>query len=705
LASTFLKAAVAGILYEGIKDLLFPHITLAESQGVTVALFGVAAAATHYGVQRSRGLLLAQREARFQLLFANNPLPMWVYDLETLRFLEVNEAAVAHYGFASEEFLQMKLTDIRPLEEIPLILAEAKLPKPNFRESGPWRHRLKNGQIIYVQVANHVTEWRGRPAGLVVAQDITARQRSEEALRATEELFRTAFEDAPFGMCLTALDGRFLQANAALCEMLGYTQQELMAGAWQELTHPDDLERSRNAAFHLMGSQTASLELEKRYIHKLGDVISVRLKISAVAGSGHEPSHYITHIEDITDRKRAQEELVKAKEAAEAASRAKSQFLANMSHEIRTPMNGIIGMTELALETKLTNDQREYLETVRTSGDALLSIINDILDFSKIEAGKFRLNNTEFDLDQTLREIVRMMAVPAHDKELEFTYENRAGLPARILGDPGRVRQIVVNLLGNAIKFTKSGKVSLVVLEACPQEQGLTVHVAVTDTGIGIPKEWQDRIFDVFVQADGSNTRCHGGTGLGLSICSRLVGYMGGRIWVESEPGQGSEFHFTANFAMPAGLRERQPEAPAPRRLEARLRAPAAAGERRLRILLAEDNVVNQKVVARVLEKRGYPVEVARNGLEVLEALKRGTFDLVLMDVQMPLMNGYDATRAIRAGECGIAGRHIPIVALTAHAMKGDREICLQAGMDDYLGKPIHPGELVAVVEQWDNGA
>jgi len=236
-------------------------------------------------------------------------------------------------------------------------------------------------------------------------------------------------------MCLTALDGRFLQANAALCEMLGYTQQELMAGAWQELTHPDDLERSRNAAFHLMGSQTASLELEKRYIHKLGDVISVRLKISAVAGSGHEPSHYITHIEDITDRKRAQEELVKAKEAAEAAAAPRASF---WPHEPRNPHTDERHHRDDRAGFGNETDQRSARvpRNGANVGDALLSIINDILDFSKIEAGKFRLNNTEFDLDQTLREIVRMMAVPAHDKELEFTYENRAGLPARILGDP-----------------------------------------------------------------------------------------------------------------------------------------------------------------------------------------------------------------------------------------------------------------------------
>jgi two-component system, sensor histidine kinase and response regulator len=521
-------------------------------------------------------------------------------------------------------------------------------------------------------------------------------------------------------------------------------------------------------------------------------------------------------------------ELVEARDKAEAASRAKSEFLANMSHEIRTPMNGVIGMTELALDLAVSQEQRDYLNTVRSSGESLLNIINDILDFSKIEAGKFTLERCDFDLDEALREVIEMLAVPAQEKGLELLYDPGPGLPRLVSGDPGRLRQVVVNLLGNAIKFTESGEVCLSVVEVKPRQGGWQAHILVSDTGVGIAPEWKERIFDAFVQADGSYTRRYGGTGLGLSISSRLVAFMGGEMWVESAAGRGSTFHFTVQFGAVAGGAEAprlaEPEAlhgvwvlvvddnatnrrilyetlrgwrmqpvladcgekalelmrqhaasaerfalvlldahmpgmdgfavarqmqqdPAlggsrimmlssvnlrsllpewkstsqyvmkpvtrPKLLNAILRvlsqepkqeALAARGapsrQRPLHILVTDDNPINQQLVARALEKYWHTVTIASSGGEALVACARETFDLILMDVQMPGMNGYETTQAIRRQEQGTS-RHTPIIALTAHAMRGDRETCLQAGMDDYLGKPVHMKDLLEVLERW----
>ena len=530
------------------------------------------------------------------------------------------------------------------------------------------------------------------------------------------------------------------------------------------------------------------------------------------------------------DLVRVNRELTLAKERAEEVARLKSEFLANMSHEIRTPMNGIIGMTELALETPLNDVQRDYLHTVRISSESLLNIINDILDLSKVEAGKLRLDRAEFDLDEVVQEALRTLAVPAHHKGLELLYENTIGSGLSLVGDPARLRQVLVNLLGNAVKFTDSGQVEVTVREVVRKNEEIVLHFSVADTGIGLSEEWKTRIFDAFVQIDGSNTRRYGGTGLGLAICSRLIGLMDGRIWVDSEVGQGSTFHFTATLST-AGSGQRSNYLP-PRALEglsvlvvddnatnqkilhelllqwkmtsvpaesgpaalailreqtragnrfalvlldlqmpemdglelarlihqenayagprimmlssvdlptvsADLRSdgiseylikpvtranllaailkvvgerpqlppradapPLSAGIRPIRILLAEDNAVNQKVVVRLLERQGHSVVLAQNGAEALEASARRQFDLILMDVQMPVMSGYDSTRAIRARERRTGG-HIPIIAMTAHAMNGDREICLDAGMDDYLSKPLQMKSLYETLERW----
>jgi PAS domain S-box-containing protein len=660
--------------------------------------------------------------------------------------------------------------------------------------------------------------------------DITDRKLTEKALQDSEERFRRTFENAAVGMILTDLEGRFLEYNARFCEFLGYPGDDLAGRSFVEFMVPGEVERDLDQQQRVVQGEIGSFTRDKRYVRKDGEIVWGNITVSVIQRHADgTPVHVMGILQDITERKALEVEMQRAREAAEAANRAKDEFLANVSHEIRTPMNAILGMTELAIDSAPSEHQRQLLSTVRSAARNLLTIINDLLDFSKIASGRLTLDRADFSLRAAVGDTLRALAVRAHRKGLELLCRVHPEVPDALEGDAGRLRQVLMNLVGNAIKFTPRGEVEVDVEAEPSSGSSVSVIFTVRDTGIGIARDKQAAIFRAFEQEDASTTRRYGGTGLGLTISAQLASLMGGDITVQSAPGCGSTFRFTARFARsarpdsatvsperlanlrvlvvddnetnrrilvewltswrmqptPAGnaaqalaalasahsagapfsvvlLDARMPdtdgvtlageirrrwEASAPRLIllssedSAELSAlaretgvlayllkpvqqselleaiwaamnlghkvPASAlpagGQperaRPLRVLVAEDNELNVTLLKELLSSRGHLAQFARDGRAALEFALRGEFDLMLVDLHMPELDGFEVVQAIRDHERG-THQHLRIIALTARSSARDRERCLAAGMDEFLAKPIEAAALWAVMER-----
>jgi PAS domain S-box-containing protein len=828
-------------LFELLKSLLLPSITIWESHFITIAATGaIATVASRIVIEKFR-----RAAESFRKLVEQSPDAVLVHRQGKILF--ANKACVSLLGASSaSELLGKPMFDfVHPDDRA----AVRKRIQEHARDFANVRHnetRLVglNGKETYTEVVACSITYLGQDSMQVAYRDISGRKEAEKKLLESEANLAAAQRVAHLGSWqrdLIELDNwadNPLRWSDEMYRLLGYSVGEVGAtrANFDRVIHPEDRDRIREL-------MSAAIRERKPY----GTDYRILLPNGAERNlysqaeivydeKTQKPSKIVGVVQDITERKRTEQELIEVKNAAEAGNRAKSEFLANMSHEIRTPLNGVIGMTDLALETDLTLEQREYLETVKLSADALLTVINDILDFSKIEAGKIDLEMEDFNLRDGLEAALKTLALRADEKGLELLCEIAPSVPDVIRGDFHRLRQVVINLMGNAIKFTAHGEVTLKIHVEAEEGEERILHFTVSDTGIGIPAEKQILIFRPFSQADTSTTRKYGGTGLGLTISKRLVGLMGGTMWVESEAGCGAHFHFTARLKKSEKPVAATTNAPTlslqgvkalivddnhtnRRVLEAMMRrwemktisveggeealmqlsaahktgepfalvltdmhmpkmdgftlierirqqrelsagiimmltsaghrgdgarchelgvsayllkpvrqselreaiarvlgAPAQEGliplvtryslqDARvfptvLSVLVVEDNSVNQLLASRLLEKRGHRVVMTANGREALEALAKDKFDLVLMDVQMPEMDGLQATRLIREREKQKPdGFRQPVIALTAHAMKGDQERCLAAGMDGYLTKPILAEELDAILE------
>jgi len=675
---------------------------------------------------------LRTSESFLNSIIDQSPLPMWISD-DRGTLIRINKACQDLMHISEDEVIGKYniLTDSIVEEQgfMPLV-------RRVFEAGETVRFEIKydSSQLKYLHLIHFVSviieitvfpirDSRGKIVNAVIQHiDITERKQAEETLRESHQILDGIINTIPVRVFWKNKDLVFLGCNAIFAHDAGFADSRDVVGRddYQMVWH-DQAELYRADDLQVIESGRPKLFIEEPQTTPDGNTIVLLTSKIPLCNSDGEIIGVLGTYTDITERKRSEQELQKINqdlkiaieksnelaEQARKANSAKSEFLANMSHEIRTPLNGIIGMTGMLLDTNLDAEQREYAQIAQSSGETLRALINDILDFSKVEARKLELETLDFDLHATLKDTTDMLTIDAHEKDLELVCLVDPEVPSRLRGDPGRLRQVLVNLGGNAVKFTAQGKIVIRVSLERDDERNVTLRFSVSDTGIGIPANRQGILFSLFTQVDGSTTRKYGGTGLGLAISKQLVELMGGRIGVESVEGKGSTFWFTAVFEKrptgPGTVDEMFAKIEGEGTIERIASKPIISdnNKRKIRILVAEDNPVNQKVAQAMMRKIGLNADVASNGREAIDALQNILYDLVLMDCQMPEMDGFEATRRIRKDVSGMLNPRIPIIAMTASTMQGDKEKCIQAGMSDFIAKPVQQKELVEMLARW----
>jgi two-component system, sensor histidine kinase len=621
---------------------------------------------------------ILSEKARDIILFINNQG----------QIIDANEAAVKDYGYSYEELLKLKITDLRLPATIEIKNNENREGDGIFYEA---IHLRKDGTTFPVEVSSKDTDIGGGNITLCIIRDITERKTSERELMESEEKFRLLFHNVTDTIFVHEINedkstGKIIEVNDAACSIWGYSREEFLTMTSMNLDTRDNIEELLRWRSELHRTKLGTIERAGR--RKDGSRIEVEINAHVFSLKGKEV--ILAVIRDITQRKNAEEALIKAKEEAERANKHKSEFLANMSHEIRTPLNGVIGMIDLTLLTELDEEQKENLITSKNCAKSLLGVINDILDFSKLEAGKLHIENFNYDLKELVENTVKVHSQRAAEKKLDFTYSFSSQIPQLVKGDPNRLQQILNNLLDNAVKFTHSGNVRLLIKEGLSTENGMELLFSVSDTGIGISEENKNNLFRAFNQLDGSVTRKYGGTGLGLVISRQLVEMMGGKLWLCDNTEVGCTFCFTIKC-------QKGVEIIGSSQQESQLNVAKSS----LKVLIAEDDDVNQMVLLRMLRDKVGAIDIAANGLEAVEKYEAEKYDLIFMDIQMPKMDGIEATNYIREREV-LSNKKTIIIAVTAYALQGDREKFLSLGMDEYMAKPVKMEQLYDIIDRYN---